>query len=97
MGKKNDLDLQTFQIYQDEETTTPPPEENIQKKKKFSMLSFSKKEKASNSVDAESNTDEHPSDSVSINKSSNIIAILKGMGIGLAVVLLIVIADQLMR
>lgn len=97
MGKKNDLDLQTFQIYQDEETTTPPSEENIQKKKKFSMPSFAKKAKGSNSVDAENNTDEHPSDSVSVNKSGNVKTILKGIGIGFAIVLIIVLADQLRK
>lgn len=96
MGKKNDLDLQTFQIYQDEETTTPPPEENVQKKKKFNMLSFSKKAKTSNSVDSESHTDEHPSDSVSVNKSGNNQAVIKGIGIGLTILILIILVDQLM-
>ncbi len=95
MGKKNDLDLQTFQIYQDEETTTPPSEDTTQKKKKFNMPSFKKKDKASNSVDAESNTDEHPSDSISVNKSGNLASIVKGLGLGLAIVLIIIIIDQL--
>ena len=92
MGKKNDLDLQTFQIYQDEETTTPPPDENVQKKKKFSMPSFKKKEKASNSVDAESDQDIHPSDSVSVNKKDQ--TVVKGIAIGIAILVLIVAFDQ---
>lgn len=95
MGKKNDLDLQTFQIYQDEETTTPPPEENVQKKKKFAMPSFKKKDKASNSVDAESDIDVHPADSVSVNKSKDQ-TVLKGIAIGFAVLVLIVLADQML-
>jgi hypothetical protein len=96
MAKKNDVDLQTFQIYQDEETHDHPPEEAAPKKKKFG-ISFKKKEKAENAIDNEKDADDHPSDSVSVNSGGNAKQILIGLALGIAIVALVVIVDKLMK
>lgn len=97
MPKKNNLDIQTFQIFQDEETNSHPSEEDAPKKKKFGMPSFRKKEKLENSVDDDASDDHNaPSDAISINTGSNKDTIIKGSAIGVAIIVLVVIIDQLM-
>lgn len=101
MAKKNDVDLQTFQIYQDDETNDHTPEVAAPKKKKFSMPSFKKKdkvektekaEKVSNLVDDNDEVDA-PSDAIHVD-NSNKGAIVKGLGVGIIIVVLIILADQ---
>ena len=56
---KNNLDLQTFQIYQDDEThdSSAGTTSSAPKKKKFTLPSFKKKHKLQNSLDGNSDTD----------------------------------------
>jgi hypothetical protein len=100
MGKNNNLDMQTFQIYQDEETDAAHTEKmEAPKKKKFSMSSLFKKEKAAGELNEVADSKEDyravKTDDEKVEKRGMSDA-LKGVLIGVAVLLLIVAFDQLL-
>ncbi len=99
MGKNNNLDMQTFQIYQDEETDAAHTEVEAPKKKKFSMSSLFKKEKAAGELNEVADSKEDYSavktDDEKVEKKGMSDA-LKGVLIGVVVLLLVVAVDQIL-
>lgn len=94
MGKNNDLDIQTFQIYQDDETNESKTETKEQPKKKKFDFSFKRKEKVEKTatpVDAADDDEDEGSSKKGMNE------IVKGLLIGFAVLAVFIIIDMVRK
>jgi hypothetical protein len=81
MGQKDDLDMQTFQIYQDDDSVPVPMDEvKEQPKKKMGFGGFKKSE---------------PNGSGAVKSGSNNGELIKGVAIGVGLVVLFIVIDQL--
>ncbi len=85
MAKKSDLDMQTFQIYQDEETNEPPIESKEDQKKKKFDFSFKKNKPHPDAVDSDDDEDEKPKGGMS--------DIVKGIALGVIIIAIFVVID----